>query len=591
MKISQANLEGQVILHDAASHEWLLFRDPHQIIIANRPMEVVEAIKFIERLVLDRGCYAAGFLSYESSGAFDAALLSHANQDFPLLWFGIYSKPCSYVLPKPDFDAYRLEEPVPTISQADYNRAIARIKAYIQSGDTYQVNYTLRLRSRFHGDPFQLFLAMVAAQSPGFSAWIDTGRYAVCSASPELFFRLDGAALTCKPMKGTVGRGRTKEEDLAHAEWLRNSEKNRAENLMIVDMIRNDLGRVAEVGSVHVPRMYEVERHPTLWQMTSTVAATCRRSFAEIMAALFPCASITGAPKIRTTQIIAELEPEARGLYTGSIGFLAPGRRAQFSVAIRTAVVDRQTELVQYGSGGGIVWDSVREDEFREALLKARVLTERRPEFLLLETFLWTSEESYFLMDYHLRRLADSADYFGYEVHIDNVREQMIARIPDFRGASMRVRLLVASDGRPNIQAEPLDEPEENRPLRICLAPNPVNSTDIFLYHKTTCRRAYEEARQACPDYDDVLLWNEREEITESSVANVVARIGSDLFTPPRDSGLLAGTFREWLLNTGRIKERVLRIPDLQKCSKIFLINSVRKWQEAILYSTGEGQI
>ena len=579
--------EGQVLLHNEAAGKWLHFRDPQQIIVSYKAEEVIAALKTIELLVQSHGWHAAGFLSYEAASAFDNALCARSAQDLPLLWFGLYPNAEEYELPKADFGAYALAEPVPTISQEEYSQAIERIKRYIKSGDTYQVNYTLRLKSCFCGDPFQLFLAMVQAQAAGYSAWIDTGRYAICSASPELFFHLEGDALMCKPMKGTVRRGRTLDEDTSLADWLYRSEKNRAENLMIVDMIRNDLGRVAELGSVQVPRLFEVERHPTLWQMTSTVTATCRKSFSEIMAALFPCASITGAPKIRTTQIIAELETAARGIYTGSIGFLTPNRTAQFSVAIRTAVVDRNTAQVEYGSGGGIVWDSACGDEYTEALLKSRVLTEQRPEFSLLETMLWTPDESYFLLDYHLRRLADSAKYFGFPADIVSVRKRLLARCSDFSVEPMRVRLLIDSNGRPEIQADPLCGVKGDRPVRIMLAREAVNSADIFLYHKTTYRQIYEEARNSCSDCDDVLLWNEREEITESSIANVVVKIGEDLFTPPRDSGLLAGTFREWLLETGQIRERILKVRDLDRSSKIYLINSVRKWQEAILCSQG----
>ncbi|MBN1566769.1 MAG: aminodeoxychorismate synthase component I [Acidobacteria bacterium] len=590
MKCNQTYSQGQVILHDAAGDTWFRFRNPDQTIIASKIEEVVYSLKHIESLVQKHKWYAAGFISYEAASAFDSALHVHSISDFPLLWFGLYPEIETYKLSFPDFSAYALSELAPAISPSDYRRAIGHIKHYIQSGDTYQVNYTLRLKASFQGDPFQLFLAMVHAQSAGYSAWIDTGRYAISSASPELFFRLDGGQLTCKPMKGTVRRGRTLEEDTILAEWLFSSEKNRAENLMIVDMIRNDLGRVAEVGSVQVPILFEVEMHPTLWQMTSTVTAACRRSFAEIMAALFPCASITGAPKIRTTQIIAELETSPRGIYTGSIGFLAPDRRAQFNVAIRTAVVDRDSAQIEYGSGGGIIWDSASEEEYREALLKARVLTERRPEFSLLETLLWTPAESYFLLEYHLRRLAGSAKYFGYPLNINDLRKQLLTESSGYNRDPMKIRLLVHSDGGSEIQKDLIEERESNRILRIMLAQEPVDSADVFLYHKTTFRNIYENARRSCSGYDDVLLWNEREEITESSVANVVVKIGEGLFTPPQDSGLLAGTFRQWLLETGQIHERTIKIRELTDCSRIFLINSVRKWQDAVLCSQGGTQ-
>ena len=575
-----SNVNGDIILYDAAAEQWLRFRNARRIIAATQTGEVESALKRVESLVSENRWHAAGFLSYEAAGAFDPALKTRTPGDIPLLWFGLYPQPEAIFLPGPDYRSYRLGEPNSSVSRPDYTRAIKRIRQYIQDGDTYQVNYTLRLRLPFEGDPWHLFLAMVRAQSPGYAAWIDTGRYAICSASPELFFRLQGDHIACKPMKGTVHRGRTQAEDQALARWLHSSEKNRAENLMIVDMIRNDLGRVAETGSVHVPAMFEIERHPTLWQMTSTVAARCSRPLPDIFGALFPCASITGAPKIRTTEIIAELESSPRGLYTGCIGFIAPERSAQFNVAIRTAVVDRNAGQAEYGAGGGIVWDSGPEEEYTEALLKARVLTERRPAFSLLETMLWTPGESYFLLDYHLRRLLDSADYFGYSVDAARIRAALSRAESGFPRAAQRVRLLVPPKGDAEIESSPLDE-TPSAPLIIRLAKKPVNRDDIFLYHKTTQRRVYEKAREMTPGCDDVLLWNERGELTESCLANLVVEIEGNWFTPPVDSGLLPGTFRAWLLEQDKIRERALKVDDLKRCSKIYLVNSVRKWREA----------
>jgi para-aminobenzoate synthetase/4-amino-4-deoxychorismate lyase len=573
--------EGLIILHDAAKARWFRFEAPCRIVSACETGGVLPALKNVESLARDHGWYAAGFLSYEAGSAFDTALKTHRVNDFPLLWFGLYEKAEQIELPAPDYEAYALGVPELSISRADYDHAIGSIKRYIESGDTYQVNYTLRLHASFRGDAWHLFLAMVRAQSAGYASYVDTGRYVICSASPELFFRLERDHLTCKPMKGTVHRGRTLDEDKTLSGWLQNSEKNRAENLMIVDMIRNDLGRVANVGSVRVPRMFEVERHPTLWQMTSTITARCSRSLSDIMVALFPCASITGAPKVRTSEIIAELEPGPRRIYTGCIGFLAPGRVAQFSVAIRTALADRVAGQVEYGSGGGIVWDSASRDEYTEALLKARVLTERRPEFALLETIRWTPEDSFFLLEYHMRRLADSAEYFGYSVDVNYVQQQLLKQSTAFGLQPHRVRLLVARDGAIEIQADLLNENKLGKPLRVGLAEAPVRSSDIFLYHKTTNRLLYENARQSHPDCDDVLLWNEKSELTESCVANIVVEIDGDLCTPPIDCGLLPGTFRAWLLDQGKMEERRLKVSDLKKYSKIWLINSVRQWQEA----------
>ncbi len=574
----------QVVIHDGLAERWLGFKDPCRIITATSLHEMMPALRRIQTLVEDEKRYAAGFLCYEAAGAFDPALRTHnAAADLPLLWFGLYREPAELTLPSPDYHTYSFGEILPSISRSEYNQAIQSIKNHIRAGTTYQVNYTIRLRARFAGDPWQLFLAMVRAQSPGYAAWVDIGSHQICSASPELFFRLEGSGLTCKPMKGTAKRGRTPDEDFTLAEWLHNSEKNRAENLMIVDMIRNDLGRVAEIGTVEVPALFEVERHPTLWQMTSTVTARCLKPVCEIFAALFPCASITGAPKVRTSQIIAELEPHPRSIYTGSIGFMAPGRKAQFNVAIRTAVVDCKSGQAEYGSGGGIVWDSVGNDEYMETLLKARVLTEKIEDFALLETLLWTPDEGYFLLDPHMKRLADSAGYFGYRIDSQQARRRLFEATSSFGSDPQRVRLLAFRNGWVDVYAEPLTAPEPSRPLRVRLALAPVNSTDAFLYHKTTRRQVYEAARQSCPDCDDVLLWNERSELTESSIANVVVDMEGALYTPPVFSGLLPGTFRARLLEQGAIQERVIPLAELKNCNKIYLINSVRKWQEAVL--------
>jgi len=575
-------MSDQIVLHNAATQRWLHFRNPHQVVIARAIRDVLPALEQIEKWVNENRWYAAGFVNYEASSAFDPAIITREPGDFPLLWFGLYSSPDEIDLKLPDYSAYELGEPVPSVNPTEYRQAIRYIKDYIQSGDTYQVNYTLRLEMPFSGDAWHLFLAMVRAQSPGYAAWVDTGRYAVCSASPELFFCLQDRALTCKPMKGTVKRGRTQKEDVEFSEWLQLSEKNRAENLMIVDMIRNDLGRVAQIGSVNVPRLFEVERHPTLWQMTSTVTAECSKSITEIFRSLFPCASITGAPKVRTTEIIAELETTPRGVYTGCIGFVAPERFAQFNVAIRTAVVDKGTLRAEYGSGGGIVWDSASEDEYREVLLKARVLTEKRPEFALLETILWTPEDGYFLLDYHLNRLIESANYFGFAAQDAEIRRKLLDLDGSFEKGPYRVRLLVNVTGDPRIEVSILPEIPA-QPARIQIAHEPVQTSDVFLYHKTTHRAAYERAMQSCPGYEDVLLWNERGEITESSIANVVVEIEGELITPPVHSGLLAGTFRALLLDQGKIREQVVRIGDLPRCSIIYLINSVRKWREAVI--------
>jgi para-aminobenzoate synthetase/4-amino-4-deoxychorismate lyase len=356
---------------------------------------------------------------------------------------------------------------------------------------------------------------------------------------------------------------------------LRASEKEQAENVMIVDMVRHDLGRVAETGSVKVPRLFEVEKYPTLWQMTSTIEARTSATLSNVFRALFPPASITGAPKVRTMQIIAQIETSPRRVYTGTIGFIAPGRRHQFNVAIRTLLWNRQTRQAEYGVGSGITWGSQPEAEWQECRVKTRILDARVPAFSLLETMLWTPEDGCALLDRHLERLAQSAVYFGFAVDLPAVRlelERLAARVARTR---QKVRLLVSKEGRITLEAEALPAADP-APQRVVVAPGPADSSNPFRYHKTTNRGLYEAARAACPGYADVLLLNERVEVTESTIANVAVEIEGKLCTPPVECGLLPGTLRADLLERGTLIERCISVEDVLRSPGVFLLNSVR---------------
>ena len=334
------------------------------------------------------------FCRYEAAPAFDAALTTQPSDDFPLLWFGLYDTAHERTLDElgPASGTAAEERWEPSISEAQYANVFAEIQELIRNGDTYQVNYTYRMRTRLQSDPLAFFLRLANAQTPPFGAYVDTGKWTICSASPELFFHRAGTHVESRPMKGTASRGLWFEQDIEHARRLRESEKERSENVMIVDMVRNDLGRVARPGSVRVTNLFDVERYPTVLQLTSTVAAETDASLVDVMRALFPAASITGAPKARTMEIIAGVESSPRRIYTGTIGFVEPGGRAQFNVAIRTALVNRATGEAEYGVGGGIVADSNCADEWKESKIKARALAARPPSFDLLETMLWKPE-------------------------------------------------------------------------------------------------------------------------------------------------------------------------------------------------------
>jgi para-aminobenzoate synthetase/4-amino-4-deoxychorismate lyase len=572
----------RVILHNAAESCWLHFANPVATIAATSTTEVQPQLRRVEEAVNQQQLYAAGFITYEAAPAFDPAyrVRPPAPTSLPLLCFGLYRQ--AELIPLPPPQPVTLPGPWASLmDRQEYEQAVLRIKEYIAAGETYQVNYTFRLQAPFAGDPWEFFLQLVQAQAGQYAAYIETDRRVICSASPELFFRRAGPTLTLQPMKGTATRGRTLAEDKAHIRGLHHSAKNRAENVMIVDMIRNDLGKIANLGTVHVPGLFQIERYPTLLQMTSTVTAQSKASTAEVMAALFPCASITGAPKVRTMKIIAELEAEPRGIYTGCIGFIAPGQRAQFSVAIRTAEIDPAAGLAEYGVGSGIVWDSNGPAEFDECHLKAAILTQESPSFDLLETILWRTEGGYFLLEEHLQRLADSAEYFGVPFNLEQTR----ATLQGLRlsGPAHKVRLLLSPNGLVSTEAIPLPAQPAGQRLRVALALRPIDQNDPFLYHKTTHRQLYNSARAAQPDYDDVLLWNARGEITEACIANVVAQWGDDLFTPPVGCGLLPGTYRAHLLAQKIIRERVITIDEIKHSSKIYLINSVRRWLPADL--------
>jgi para-aminobenzoate synthetase/4-amino-4-deoxychorismate lyase len=599
-----------VVIFDAFTGEWLRLEGPAEVVAVYELQDVVPALEYVEHAVNTKELVAAGFISYEAAPAFDRALHVRLNDGkFPLLWFGLFERekhnnvassgstfrlPNSRralpspvkVLHRPTFFDFHLPAPLkwnPSVTEDEYVESIKRIKSYIKAGDTYQVNYSFRLLAPFSGDAYEYFLQLYRAQPTSNCACIVTDDFAICSASPELFFSLDGRSIVTRPMKGTAPRGLTLKADKLNAESLRTSEKNRAENVMIVDMMRNDLGRVAETGTVQVPALFDVERHPTVWQMTSTVTAKTDASVTEIMKALFPCASVTGAPKARTMEIIAQLESTPRRIYTGTIGFIAPHRQAQFNVAIRTVLIDQARNVAEYGVGGGVVWGSTAEGEYDECLMKARVLTEHKPGFALFETILYTSEEGFFLLDEHLTRMNESCEYFDYEYMEDAVAGMLEKLRQGFSRKAYRIRIEMLPTGLPTLSAEPIDVASLSAPARVRLAKTPVDSKNVFLYHKTTNRTMYEDALTSVYDCEDVILWNERGEITESTIANVAVEIDGELCTPPVECGLLAGTFRAALVKEKKLQERIITTEELKQAPKIFLINSLRKWREVQL--------
>ncbi|HEU4881149.1 MAG TPA: aminodeoxychorismate synthase component I, partial [Longimicrobium sp.] len=458
------------------------FHGLRRILRAERLEDVVPVLDAVERAVAD-GLHAAGFVAYEAAPAFDPSFSTHPpDPRLPLAWFALYE---SRDAVEPTWDSADGDAELgpwsSDVPEAEYLDHVERIRALIAAGDTYQTNFTARLRAPFRGDPVALYERLCLGQRSAFCAYLDLGEgKTVVSASPELFFRMDGRELELKPMKGTRPRGRWPAEDRALAAELAESPKDRAENLMIVDLLRNDAGRVAEFGSVRVERLYETERYETVHQMTSTIRARLRpdAGLAEVFRALFPCGSVTGAPKVRTMEIIRALEPSPRGVYCGAIGFVSPGE-AVFSVGIRTLLLDAAAGTAELGVGGGITYDSDAAAEYGESWSKAAFVRRTPLGFRLLETMLWEPGGGWFLLDGHLERLAASADYFGYAFDADDAVRRLLDTARAFADGPMRARLTLGRDGRMEIAATA--HTPSAQPARVAIAAEPVDSRDPLL--------------------------------------------------------------------------------------------------------------
>ncbi|MEW6212268.1 MAG: aminodeoxychorismate synthase component I [Acidobacteriota bacterium] len=554
-----------------------------------RPRSVLAAhtIEEVKPLIAEaedearQGRWVAVMLAYEAAPAFDRSMIVHDAQGFPLAWAAVFDQSEEIVdNATADYEASPWE---PALSKSEYEKAIGEIRRLIEKGDTYQINYTFPLRCRFTGDARSWHRKLGASQGARYSAYLDMGRYKILSLSPELFFERRGDRLIARPMKGTIRRGRWAEEDDRQIASLAASEKNRAENLMIVDLVRNDLGKISVAGSVQTRRLFEIEKYPTLLQMTSTIESVCRpqAGLNQILGALFPCGSITGAPKISSMRIIRELEKFPRLAYTGSIGLIHPGGDSLFNVAIRTIIIDDQKREAVFSVGGGVTYDSTAEGEYDECLLKARFLDQRRQRFQILETLL-LEDGDFFLLERHIKRARSSAKYFDFtwnEEEIAAALDQARRNHPEGR---WKIRLLVAEDGSVSTECYAIRE-ESDRVLRVKFAREPINVDDPFIYNKTTLRDAYENALRGRGDCDDVILWNEKGEATESCFANIVIESRGERWTPPQECGLLAGTFRDELIASGRVRERAISKEEIRRAGSFFLINSVQKWKRAVL--------
>ena len=567
-----------ILLDTPQKWRLLRFGSPCAVIQAWGPADIGAALDALEA-ARARGQYAAGYFSYELGYALEPRLrpLLPPTPAVPLLWFAVFDG-CEAVgaadlAPQGRAYAGPLAH---EWSRAEYRPRFERTHRYIADGDIYQANLSFRSRFRFAGDPLALWMDLREQAAVTHGAFIDDGRQQILSLSPELFFDISPAGvLRAKPMKGTAPRGREPSADAAARAHLAMSAKDRAENLMIVDLLRNDVGRIAQMGSVAVENLFAVETYPTLHTMVSTVTAQLKpqTTIAQIVQALFPCGSVTGAPKIRAMQVIRELEQSPRGIYCGAIGHFAPDGSASFNVAIRTLTLRGQEG--ELGIGGGLVWDSRDDAEYDECLLKARYYEAARKPLGLIETLRHEPGKGFARLDLHLARMQASAAVFG--IAFD--RAAALRTLEDAIGGTSdarRVRLTVDEAGMFACTTAALGEAAQQ--WAYAVSPRRVNSGDLLLRHKTTWREMYEDEHtrlareQGC---DEVLFLNERDELAEGGRSNIFARIGGQLFTPPQSAGLLNGCLRQEMLASGVCKERSLTLADLEG-GEIFLGNSLR---------------
>lgn len=500
--------------------------------------------------------------------------------------------PYSLLLTQPTNKNYTIENFRLNTDKLSFLKNIERIKKYISQGDTYQVNYTVKSRFDFKGDISSLFCELLFSQSARYSAFINDEKQYVLSLSPELFFEHSKGKIICKPMKGTGSRGYNTDNDNEKKQQLEESEKNRAENVMIVDLERNDLSRIADDCRIKVKKLFETEKYETLYQLTSTIEASygrdadrnLRPTLSEIIKKLFPCGSITGAPKIRTMEIITEIEKEPRGLYTGALGIVSRGKDI-FSIPIRTISINTKTGKGEMGIGSGIVWDSLPEEEYKETLLKSNFLTNPVESFYLFETML-IENKSVFLFDEHLNRLRKAADFFLFnfnERKIKNAVLKILKQIQDKRykiqeKKQYRLRLMLDKWGKVGLEINELNETYNN--VKIAISDYKVDSKSKFRYFKTSDRelydREYKKYREA--GFFDVVFFNEKDELAEGSITNIFIRKNNSWFTPKLCCGLLNGIYRDYFISKHPdCIESILYKDDLLNADEIILTNSVKK--------------
>ncbi|MFO7569910.1 MAG: aminodeoxychorismate synthase component I [Smithellaceae bacterium] len=574
----------ETLRKDKDNSQNLLFTDPLDIIVCTSPDDIQACFRKMERY-RQKGCFLAGFFSYELGYFLEDTLTPFCPRyNYPLFWFGVYKQPVQPAHPESKSSDMRfyLSEPILDIRYPSYERAIHKIKKRIACGETYQINYTSRYHFNVIGNVSDFYNQLKTAQQVSYSALINHDGHVIVSLSPELFFRIDAKQnITVKPMKGTAPLD-------TPASWLQNDAKNLSENVMIVDLLRNDLGRICLSGSVKVKKLFDVEKYETLQQMTSTVTGKLKTetSIGDLISSLFPCGSVTGAPKIQSMKIIAGIEKSPRNVYTGAIGYFAPDGQAVFNVAIRTIDMQRQHEGIyraQMGVGGGIVYDSRPEEEFAECRLKADFLQNSKADFALIETMPALNGKIPNLGP-HLRRLKASADYFSVPCPTGKIKERLKTCAEKWP-AGVRLRLLVQSNGEILLENAPLPAPAQGEPV-IAISPVRTQSPDPFLRHKTTRRKQYDDGyrQYAARGFFDVIFLNEKEQVTEGAISNIFIQVRGRWYTPPVSCGLLNGIQRQILIKKWKATEKILSLQDLKKADQIVLTNAVRGITSVRLY-------
>ena len=576
------------------------FSAPRQVLVAQQ-MDQVRAVLDAVETAAQRGHWCVGYLRYEAAPAFDTALQTHA-ADGPLAWFAVYDAP-QHFLDEAMGDAGTASPPqlhwTSTLQRVDFDAALSRIASAIAAGAYYQANFTAPLTAELahpgvsEHSAQALFAQLQAAQPGGYAAMLPAHGTWVLSVSPELFFDWDSGSgsILARPMKGTAARGDTPEADAAAARALQTSPKERAENVMVVDLLRNDLSRIAEPGSVQVPRLFHTEALPTVWQMTSDVRATTRADIGlvDVFAALFPCGSITGAPKAAAMQALTALETLPRGVYCGALGVVRPaqhggegekgGIRATFNVPIRT--LELRGSLARCGIGSGITSGSEPAAEWQEWQAKRGFLERASAPFELLET-LALLDGSFQNLERHLKRMAESAAHFKFACDLGTLRAELQVIALQRATGDWRVRLLLAANG--SVRAEAFALTARGTPVNLQLAQRPLpEAHSEFVRYKTTRRAHYEAFAPQDAAVFDTVLYNEAGEITECTRGNIAALVDGRWITPPLHCGLLPGVGRARALADGRLQEAVLRLEDVGQVSGWAFVNSLRGWLDARL--------